>query len=186
MVGINRALSEGYSRIIYENQVAKNNSKVCVFISHKSSDIDAAEAVAQYLMSNNIDVYLDKMDVDLQKKTKEMNAQGIADSINKALKCSTHILVLVSDQTKESWWVPYEVGYSKKGEKGIASALLVGYVDDFPDYLKIEETIKSPDEFKTYAQKLKRLDLSYEILFENAGQNVSNPSELESYIRRIV
>ena len=67
----------------------------------------------------------------------------IVDSIEKALKCSTHILVLVSDQTKESWWVPYEVGYSKKGKKKIASALLVGYVDDFPDYLKIEETIKS-------------------------------------------
>lgn len=56
----------------------------------------------------------------------------------------------------------------------------------FPDYLKIEETIKSPDEFKTYAQKLKRLDAPYGTLFENAGQNVSNPSELESYIRRIV
>lgn len=186
MAGINRALSEGYNRIIYESKVAQNDSKVCVFISHKSSDIDAAEAVAQYLMSNNIDVYLDKMDVDLQKKTKEMDAQGIVDSINKALKCSTHILVLVSDQTKESWWVPYEVGYSKKGEKGIASALLVGYVEGFPDYLKIEETIKSPDEFKIYAQNLKREDSPYGILFENVGLNVSNPSELESYIRRIV
>ena len=36
MAGINRALSEGYNRIIYENKVAQNNSKVCVFISHKS------------------------------------------------------------------------------------------------------------------------------------------------------
>ena len=186
MAGINRALTDGYNRIIYENQVVQNKSKVCVFISHKSSDMNAAEAVAEYLKSNNIDVYLDKMDIDLQKKTKKRDAQGIVDSINEALKCSTHILVLVSDQTKESWWVPYEVGYSKKGKKGIASALLVGYVDGFPDYLKIEETIKSPDEFKTYAQKLKRLDAPYGTLFENAGQNVSNPSELESYIRRIV
>lgn len=186
MAGINRALISGYDRIIYENKVIQNNSKVCVFISHKSSDMDAAEAVARYLMQNNIDVYLDKKDADLQKKTKEKDTQGIVDSIEKALKCSTHILVLVSDQTKESWWVPYEVGYSKKGKKKIASALLVGYVDDFPDYLKIEETIKSPDEFKTYAQQLKRLDAPYGTLFENAGQNVSNPSELESYIRRIV
>lgn len=186
MPGINRALIEGYDRILYENKVTQNSSKVCVFISHKSSDMDAAEAVAKYLMANNIDVYLDKMDIDLQNKTKEMDAQGIVDSINKALKCSTHILVLVSDQTKESWWVPYEVGYSKKGKKKIASALLVGYVDGFPDYLKIEETIKSPDEFKLYAQKLKRKDAPYGTLFENVGQNVSNPFELESFIRRIV
>ena len=93
---------------------------------------------------------------------------------------------MVSDQTKESWWVPYEVGYSKKGKKKIASALLVGYVDDFPDYLKIEETIKSPEEFKMYAKKLKIVDSPYGTLFENAGQNVSNPYELESYIRRII
>ena len=93
MAGINRALIEGYNRIIYENKVAKNNSKVCVFISHKSSDIDAAEAVAQYLMSNNIDVYLDKMDVDLQKKTEEMDAQGIVDSINIGVRSDKRILV---------------------------------------------------------------------------------------------
>ena len=92
----------------------------------------------------------------------------------------------MSDQTKESWWVPYEVGYSKKGKKGIASALLTGYVEGFPDYLKIEETINSPDGFKIYAQNLKREDDPYGILFENMRPNVSNPSELESYIRRIV
>lgn len=56
----------------------------------------------------------------------------------------------------------------------------------FPDYLKIEETIKSPEEFKMYAKKLKIVDSPYGTLFENAGQNVSNPYELESYIRRII
>lgn len=67
MAGINRALIRGYGRIIYENKVVQNNSKVCVFISHKSSDMDAAEAVARYLMLNNIDVYLDKK-IQIYKK----------------------------------------------------------------------------------------------------------------------
>lgn len=71
MAGINRALISGYDRIIYENKDIQNNSKVCVFISHKSSDMDAAEAVARYLMQNNIDVYLDKKDADLQKRQKK-------------------------------------------------------------------------------------------------------------------
>lgn len=69
MAGINRALIRGYGRIIYENKVVQNNSKVCVFISHKSSDMDAAEAVARYLMLNNIDVYLDKK-IQIYKKDK--------------------------------------------------------------------------------------------------------------------
>ena len=42
MAGINRALISVYDRIIYENKDIQNNSKVCVFISHKSSDMDAA------------------------------------------------------------------------------------------------------------------------------------------------
>ena len=67
MAGINRALIRGYGRIIYENKVVQNNSKVCVFISHKSSDMDAAEVVARYLMLNNIDVYLDKK-IQIYKK----------------------------------------------------------------------------------------------------------------------
>ena len=33
MAGINRALISGYDRIIYENKVIQNNSKVCVFTS---------------------------------------------------------------------------------------------------------------------------------------------------------
>lgn len=37
-----------------------------------------------------------------------------------------------------------------------------------------------------YAKKLKIVDAPYGTLFENAGQNVSNPYELESYIRRII
>lgn len=33
MAGINRALISGYDRIIYENKVIQNNSKVCVYIT---------------------------------------------------------------------------------------------------------------------------------------------------------
>lgn len=183
MRGVNRAL---VSEMLYESQVNKNcDSRTCVFISHKSADMDAANAVAEYLISNGIDVYLDKMDTGLQKDTKEMNARGIVNAINKALKRSTHILVLVSDQTKESWWVPYEVGYAKNGEKKIASALLVGYIDDFPDYLKIEKTIKSPEGFKLYAEELKRETNTQDRLFENVMQYTKDPYELEKYIRTV-
>lgn len=182
MAGINRALKTGYERAIYEHQIAsKIESRACVFISHKSSDMEAAEAVANYLMSNDIDVYLDKLDAGLQKKTEEMDAKGIVESINKALKCCTHIIVLVSDQTKESWWVPYEVGYSKNGEKKIASALLTGYIDGFPDYLKIERTIKCADEFKAYALEIKGEGKRYGAIFES----VNEPIGLNKYIRSV-
>lgn len=183
MTGINRALLSEDKRIIFENCVALREEKgKCVFISHKSSDIDAAQKVAEYLMDNDIDVYLDKLDTGLQKATRENDAQGIVDSINRALMCSTDILVLVSNQTQASWWVPYEVGYARKGNKEIASALLVGNVDGFPDYLKIERMIKGTSDLKNYVLELKGRGKRYGSLFESANE----PVKLSKYIRSVM
>ena len=183
MAGINRALLSEDRRIIFENCVASKEEKgKCVFISHKSSDIDAAQQVAEYLMDNDIDVYLDKLDAGLQKATRENDAQEIVNSINRALMCSTDILVLVSNQTQASWWVTYEVGYAKKGNKEIASALLTGNVDGFPDYLKIERMIKGVSDFKNYVLELKGRDKRYGSLFENVNESIN----LSKYTRSVV
>lgn len=56
MAGINRALLSEDKRVIFENYVATKQEKGnCVFISHKSTDMEAAEVVAKYLMMNGID-----------------------------------------------------------------------------------------------------------------------------------
>lgn len=173
MAGTNRALKD----YIFENSV--NNTRKCVFISHKSDDKEAAKQIANYLMINDIDVYLDIHDKGLQKATEEKDSKKIVEHIQKAIKYSTHILVLVSDRTKESWWVPYEVGYAKKSGNSIASLLLKGYTDGFPDYLKIERIIKSAYDFSIYAKEIKS---RYYSLFES---KVTDSSNLNNYIRSI-
>lgn len=183
MAGKNRALLSEEKRRVFENCVASKDEKgKCVFISHKSSDIDAAQEVAEYLMKNDIDVYLDKLDAGLQKATRDKDSQGIVNSINRALMCSTDILVLVSNQTQTSWWVPYEVGYAKKGNKQIASALLVGNVDGFPDYLNIERMIKNANDLKNYVLEIKGRGKRYGSLFESANE----PVKLSKYIRSVM
>lgn len=182
MLGINRALLSEDRRMIFKNCVALKEEKgKCVFISHKSIDMEAAKQVAEYLMGNGIDVYLDKLDEGLQKATKENDAQKIVDSINNALMCSTDILILVSNQTQASWWVPYEVGYAKKGNKQIASALLNGKLNGFPDYLKIERMIKGASDFENYVLELKGRGKNYGSLFESAN----DPAKLSEYIRSV-
>lgn len=182
MTGINRALLSEDRRMIFENYVALMEKKgKCVFISHKSTDMEAAQQVAEYLMGNGIDVYLDKLDVGLQKATKGNDAQKIVASINNALMCSTDVLILVSNQTQASWWVPYEVGYAKKGNKEIASALLTGNVNGFPDYLKIERMIKGASDFENYVLELKGRGKNYGSLFESAN----DPTKLSEYIRSV-
>lgn len=162
--GINKA-SLTYNTI-YESSFSETEK--CVFISHKSEDIEAAKALAEIITSRGIDVYLDINDSGLQSATRENNAQEIVDCIERALSVSSHILVLVTNKTKQSWWVPYEIGYSKKGTKQIASILLKDVVD-FPDFLQIEKKLRGLNDLKNYIQEI------------NPYQNF-NESVLESFL----
>lgn len=147
--GINKAFSE--YNFIYEDSGYK--SKKCVFISHKSEDIEAAKALSEIITSKGIDVYLDINDSGLQSATRENDAKKIVNCIEKALSVSSHILVLVTSKTKQSWWVPYEIGYSKKGEKQIASILLKD-VADFPDFLQIEKKLRGLNDLQNYIREI--------------------------------
>ena len=105
--GCNLALENNYlNRILYES----NSEKKCVFVSHKSEDIDTAKNIAELLQNAGLDVYLDVNDNGLQQATRKNDAEAIVKCIEKALACSTHILILVTENTEKSWWVPYETG----------------------------------------------------------------------------
>ena len=177
--GINRANASSSERILFEH--ASHNKK-CVFISHKSEDKNAAKYVGDLLINAGLDIYLDLNDEGLQQATREQNASKIVSHIEKALTTSTNILVLVTEKTKESWWVPYEIGYAKKGKKDIASLLLKN-VDDFPDYLEIEKKLKGLEDLKKYSQEL----VAFTSLYENASLNIIDQQlerNLLNYIRR--
>ena len=188
MAGKNRALSYNENHVIYESEIRGGTGKKCVFISHRSTDKKAAEAVAEYLKENDIDVYLDKYDQELQNADRANDAKAVVEHIERGLSVSTHILTLISPETRESWWVPYEVGYGKKGGKRIASAILKNYINgDFPDYLKIERMIKSPGEFSEYVKEIKGRSGRYGALFENVTMKpeATEPTILNDYIRSV-
>ncbi len=129
-----------------------------------------------------LDIYLDLNDIGLQQATHEQNASKTVNYIEKALSMSTNILVLVTEKTKESWWVPYEIGYAKKGKKDIASLLLKS-VEDFPDYLKIEKQLRGLEDLKKYMREL----VTYTSYYENASSSIivqQLEAKLLNYIRR--
>lgn len=187
MAGENRAQFYEKRHVIYESTLNDVTKKKCVFISHRSTDKEAAEAVAQYLMENDIDVYLDKYDQGLQTADRVNDARTVVQHIERGLSVSTHILTLISTKTRESWWVPYEVGYAKKGGKKIASAILLNDITgDFPDYLKIERMIKKPEEFQQYVREIKQ-NSRYGGLFESMRMEstVTSTVNLNKYIRSV-
>lgn len=158
-------MTKGINRAYESNSLFESNnlSGRCVFISHKYEDMDAARIISEYIMDSGIDVYLDDNDTGLQKAVNNNDSEGIVNCIEKALQNSTHILILVTENTRKSWWVPYETGYAKYANKSIASLLLKD-VYEFPDYLKIEKTLEGFNDLSKYIKSIKN---SYQFLFES-------------------
>jgi len=91
-----------------------------LFISHKQSDESEARKVASWASSAGFEYWLDVLDPNLaglkrlvDNLTLEQVAMAVAVIIEMALLNSTHILVVLSQATAKSRWVPYEYGRAK-------------------------------------------------------------------------
>ncbi len=187
--GMNRAeLKDGFPISIYEGYISKNDDLgTCVFISHKSTDTEVAAAIAAYIKDCGIDVYIDVNDEGLQIASQNNDSQEIVSHIQKGLRLSTHVLALISDDTKESWWVPYEIGYGDKAGKEISSMLLEqDEVDNFPDYLKISRRLFSIADFMDFITKLKRKKAGDVVISETAESlRLPDINKVSKYIKEV-
>lgn len=126
----------------------------CVFISHKKEDEAAAIAIGSYLTDIvGINIYLDTHDCILREAVSIENDRKIVESIQAGLKCSSHMLCLISDSTRLSWWVPYEIGFADKQDINIA-VLKLKDVEDIPSYLKIKNILLNTEDFLQYVSQL--------------------------------
>ena len=150
----------------------------CVFISHKKEDERAAKAIGDYLMKQvGVDIYLDLYDVELKEAVSVDNDRKIVESIKTGIVTSSHLLCLVSHQTRLSWWVPYEVGVAGEHSKEIATLKLKG-ITDIPSFLKTEKVLNTIQEFFDYTKTLGR----YGGLFSMRVLKQDDKTTLCSYI----
>jgi hypothetical protein len=107
--GFNKAdLSEKISWILNGKSVQE---RPCVFLSHKKEDKAECRKIAEYFKNAEIDYYLDELDAALQQAASSGDPIKITESIKKGIRESSHMLVLISEKTYKSHWVPFEVGY---------------------------------------------------------------------------
>ena len=97
-----------------------------VFISHKNVDSEQAIALQAAFKKNQVDTYLDVLDSSISGGGKELT-----DHIKRNLNLCSDILVVMSRATKDSWWVPFEVGMSAQIDMPTASFLQANI--DLPD-----------------------------------------------------
>lgn len=114
-----------------------------VFVSHKKEDQYIASSVADRLKRNGADVYLDVIDPDAHKA-----GDDLADYLRDALSKCTDLMVVVSARTKESWWVPWEIGVASEKEYPLST--FAGENCELPLYLKKWPYLRTLPDVDTY------------------------------------
>ncbi len=102
-----------------------------VFISYRHTDRAHAMAINNRLTQANIKTYLDVLDAESQ------TTEDITTVITRNITECTHLMAVVSEQTAQSWWVPFEIGEATISNRRICSykigpSALPLYLDKWP------------------------------------------------------
>lgn len=125
-----------------------------VFISHKKEDAAYALLVKRAFDNLSVDSYLDLLDDSVNN-----GGKTLTDHIKSNLNDCTDIIVVMSEATKKSWWVPFEIGIAAQANMPTASYLTSSV--SLPEYLEYWPRLKSISDIATYVSVRKRVALSY-------------------------
>jgi hypothetical protein len=95
-----------------------------VLISYSRRDRETAREVADALRASRIDYYLDEDDEELQIADEQEKHTIVVQRIEAGLAACTHLMGIITQNTKDSWWVPYEIGSAKGHDRSSDSAPL--------------------------------------------------------------
>ena len=124
-----------------------------VFISHKQEDSYTANKIANELKAINVPYYLDILDHSITRNGKELT-----DHIKRKLNDCTDIIVVMSESTRYSQWVPFEVGMSAQNDMPTATFLQENV--SLPDFLVYWPRLKKPSDIRKYIDA--RIEVQHE------------------------
>lgn len=112
-------------REILREQVENRSPNGATFLSHSSKDKEIVMGATRILTLHGASVYTDKKDPDLPPYTSKETAAKLKNRINQSKK----FVLLASENSKESKWVPWELGIAD-GYKNRNQIALFPAVDD--------------------------------------------------------
>ncbi len=150
-----------------------------VFISHKSEDERIAMWIFATLKGRSVDAYIDKLD----PLVNAAKGEELGEYFRRQLQQCTHLMAVVSEKTKLSWWVPFEIGIATEREYPLATFADQGdnfrsYPSlyrpnfDLPDYLKKWPYLQTITDLDSYIRVLRTMQTVAEFS-ESVGQRRS-------------
>jgi len=116
-----------------------------IFISHKKEDSNDAKKIKNFLESCSDDIlcYLDVLDPVVNR-----NGDDLGEYFRNELGKCTHLMAVVSESTKLSWWVPFEIGIATEKNYPISTFAMQSV--DLPSYLKKWPYLRNDDDLESY------------------------------------
>lgn len=114
-----------------------------VFISYQNKDRVIAEYLARMFTKHSIEFFLDAYDPVLGDGGSPVDAY-IRDMLGKC----THLMTILSLNTVESWWVPFEIGIATEKDIPVANYFFVPI--EVPEYLTKWPYLENEDDLLEY------------------------------------
>lgn len=147
-----------------------------VFISHKDADSLQALLLKRAFEDEGVSAYLDVLDSSING-----GGKTLTEHIKNQLNQCTDIIVLMTEATKHSWWVPFEIGMSAQIDMPTASYLKENVV--FPSFLSYWPRLKTINDVSTYVSVRKKTERILNEQYSNFElSSVSNRRKIETPI----
>ena len=167
---------------LYVNEQAPNPVRTVdykdydTFISHKGDDTAFAELAGEVLHQHGVAPYLDRWDPQVDGDSPELE-----EYLRDVIRDTPSILAVITENTRQSWWVPFEIGVARETESQIATSLWVDEstrkVIELPSYLSNWPILASSDELAQWASKLatssRRKHLGRDVFIESGIRTMS-------------
>jgi len=149
-----------------------------VFISHKLEDAGQAKLISDRLRNvHNVDTYLDVLDPTIGR-----NGEELAQYVRERLASCTQLLAVISPLTKDSWWVPWEIGVASEKEYPLAT---YGGAATLPDFLKRWPVLRNEQHLDAYARSSKSADSNRVLLERTVTASTARKSATQDFYRSL-
>ncbi|HEY0434409.1 MAG TPA: toll/interleukin-1 receptor domain-containing protein [Chitinophagaceae bacterium] len=126
-----------------------------IFLSHIRVDKDTVKNYGEYIKKQGLDIYLDVNDKELEKAENEGDHEKVTQFIEAGIRRCTDVMIFLSDATRTSWWVPYEIGFAKCAVKQLVCVRLADVKIDDLSFLQIVRPIRTRREFVAYIDEIR-------------------------------
>lgn len=135
-----------------------------IFISHKLEDTHIALKLNLEFEKRGIKTYLDTLDSQTSN-----NGKVLTEHIKNIIRNCTDIIVVMSEKTKNSQWVPFEIGMSAQRDMPTVTFMVDNV--ELPEFLEYWPRLKYFSDIDKYIKAKKETEQRIQIrgIYESAN-----------------